>query len=126
MPRTRTLVVGAAATVLAAGLALAAPVAWLEVDEAAAPPISALADLPDGAQVTAIDRSCGSGGCWLVYSVLPRTGTSPQELADAVAPQGEVCSVRSVVDLRRVCTWTDEVGLTEVRFGVRYDRHLDL
>lgn len=126
MSRTRTLVVGASVITLLAGLLLAAPVVWLELDSPLEPHVSALADLPDGAQVAAIDKSCGSGGCWLEVSVVPEAGTSSQELADEVAPGGEVCGVRSIVDLRRVCTWTAEVGLTDVRFGVRYDRYLDL
>lgn len=106
-------------------LVLAAPVVWLELDSPPEPPVSALADLPDDALVTAIDKGCGSGGCWLEVSVDPGHGT-PQELADEVAPGGTVCGFRSVVDLRRVCTWTSEVGLTDVRFSVMYDRYLDL
>lgn len=68
-------------------LVLAAPVVWLELDSPPEPPVSALADLPDDALVTAIDKGCGSGGCWLEVS---------------------------------------EVGPTDVRFSVMYDRYLDL
>ena len=85
-PRPRVVVVGAAAVALLAGLFLAVPVAWLELDGPPAPPVAAIADLPEGAQVTAIDRACGSGGCWLEVSVLAAAGTTGQELSNEVTP----------------------------------------
>ncbi len=124
MPRTRT-VVALACLVAAAGAALAAPVLWLELDEAAVPPASALHGLPDGAAVTGEDQGCGSGGCWLEVTVDAPDGASGADLADAVAPDGEVCGVRSVVDLRRVCTWVVDAGASTTTFGVGYQRFLD-
>jgi hypothetical protein len=38
-------------------------------------------DLPVGSSVTASETSCGSGGCWTVFTVRPPDGTSPTELA---------------------------------------------
>jgi len=124
MPRTRT-VVALTCLVAVAGAALTAPVLWLELDEAAVPPASALHGLPDDATVTGEDQGCGSGGCWLELTVDAPDGTSGTELAGAVAPGAEVCGVRSVVDLRRVCTWVLDADASTTTFGVSYRRFLD-
>jgi hypothetical protein len=36
--------------------------------------------LPAGSAVTASETSCGSGGCWTVFTVRPPDGTTPAEL----------------------------------------------
>ncbi|WP_020013829.1 hypothetical protein [Promicromonospora sukumoe] len=129
MLRTRTVVTLVIAGLALVGAVLAAPPLWLALDESAVPPVSTFPDLPDGARVTSVDIGCGSGGCWQELTVLAPAGTTGAALAAEVAPEGEECPVRSLIDLRRVCTGVvatgtlDEPDATDaVRFYVQYDR----
>lgn len=122
--RRRTAVLLAALAAAAAAVALAVPVLWLEVDESAVPPATAVRPLPDGAQVTSTGKGCGSGGCWLELDVEAPAGMSGDELATAVVPEGDACSVRSAVDLRRVCTGVVRTAPASATFSVQYQRLL--
>jgi hypothetical protein len=101
---------------------LAAPVLWQAVDGYAIPPSSSLPTLPDGARVVSEERGCGSGGCWLELTVDAPAGMSGEDLASEVVPDARVCAVRSVLDLRRVCTWVMEVEAGSAQFNMQYDR----
>ena len=101
---------------------LVAPVLWLGIAEDAMPPPSSLPALPDGARVVAEDKGCGSGGCWLELTVDAPAGMSGEDLASEVVPDARVCAVRSVLDLRRVCTWVMEVEAGSAQFNMQYDR----
>lgn len=48
--------------------------------------------LPDGATIVGESRDCGSGGCWVTFSVRPPPGQSPAELAQELGatPQLEI------------------------------------
>lgn len=120
--RRRTAVLSAALVAAGAAVALVLPVLWLEVDESAVPPATAVRPLPDGARVTATGKGCGSGGCWLELDVEAPAGMSGDELATAVAPGGAACAVRSVVDLRRVCTGVVDTAAGSATFSVQYQR----
>ena len=55
------------------------------------PAVSAI-PLPEGSTVVDRREECGSGGCWILVSVLPPTGTTPMELADGLGatPQARI------------------------------------
>ncbi len=101
MLRTGTVVRGVVVIAVVVAVFLTAPVLGLAIDEAAVPPSSSLPTLPDGARVVAEDKGCGSGGCWLELTVDAPAGMSGEDLASEVVPDGRVCAVRSVLDLRR-------------------------
>ncbi len=129
MLRTRNVVKLVIAGLVLVGAVLAAPPLRLALDESAVPPASTFPDLPDGARVTSVDMGCGSGGCWQELTVLAPAGMTGAALADEVAPEGGDCPVRSLIDLRRVCTGVvatgtlDEPDATDiVRLYVQYDR----
>jgi hypothetical protein len=74
------------AILIAIGVVLVIPyLIWcarlgLGATEGDVPSASSLA-LPKGS-ATSTDMSCGSGGCWSIFTVLPGAGSSPSELRD--------------------------------------------
>lgn len=106
--------------VLVAAAVAVGPNLWLEVDEAATPPVSA-ARLPGGVHVVGQERQCGSGGCWWQLTLVP----SDPAQTHTVAHPGERCAARSWIDRRTVCTG---VQLLDGRLTayVRYQRLSDL
>ncbi len=114
------MAVGVTATVAACVLLavwLVVPVLWVNLDEAAIPPASAI---PEGVTVVTDGRGCGSGGCWRDLRLRPDEGQSADELA-ALGLERERCTALSWLDRRRVCTGGDVVG-DEVRLYQQYDR----
>lgn len=122
MVRTRSVVKAVVALVALAAVGLALLPLSLAFDEDAMPPASALPALPDGARVTATDKACGSGGCWLELTVSAPAGMSGAELAAETLPDGETSAFRSVLDLRRVRTGVMDTEAGSARFSVQYDR----
>lgn len=129
MLRTRTVVRLVIVGLVLAGAVLAAPPLWLALDESAVPPSSAFPDLPGGARVASVDIGCGSGGCWQELTVLAPAGMTGAALADEMASENRECAVRSLIDLRRVCTGVVATGTLDepdavdaVRLYVQYDR----
>jgi hypothetical protein len=80
--RQRTVI----AVSTAIGLLLVIPYliwcAWLSLGatEGDVPSVSSLA-LPAGSAIST-DMSCGSGGCWSIFTVTPGAGSSPGELTN--------------------------------------------
>ena len=102
------------------GLVLAAPVLWLQIDEAGVPPLSD-ARLPDGVTVRHEEIRCGSGGCWRELSLDGLPGDSSEERAASIGHPHETCRARSLIDRRRVCSFVTVVG-QRIRLHLRYDR----
>ncbi|WP_209559509.1 hypothetical protein [Frigoribacterium sp. PvP032] len=74
-----TIVAGV--VVLVVGLFLVRLVLQLAFATEGDVPDASSMDLPAGSSVTASETSCGSGGCWTMFTVLPPDGTTPAELA---------------------------------------------
>lgn len=53
------------------------------------PAVSSL-PLPEGSEVVARSEECASGGCWILVSVLPPEGTTPEELAREIGATPQV------------------------------------
>jgi hypothetical protein len=122
--RLKALLLPISLIALCGAVALSIPVLWLELDEAAIPPRSSVGPLPEGAQASAPDKGCGSGGCWIEVTVTAPAGLSGAELAAEVLPDGPSCAFRSVVDLRRVCTEIESVDADSATFSAMYWRLL--
>ena len=116
-----------AVVVLLTGLvvaALAAPVLWLTIDEAAVPPASEAPALPEGVTAESKGVSCASGGCWREWTLSRPPSPSGRRLAERLDLSEESCVPPGLLDRRRVCTWVNVVG-GEVHLYVQYDRPLD-
>lgn len=105
-----------AVAVLVAASVAVGPSLWLEVDEAATPPVSA-ARLPGGVHVVGQERQCGSGGCWWQLTLVPSDPAQTQ----TVAHPGERCAARGWIDRRTVCTGVQVHGDVVTAY-VRYQR----
>jgi hypothetical protein len=102
--KTRKLLI--AAVLGAGGLALAAWVvnlAFISLDESAAPPATSLPAVPSGADVIGTEKLCASGGCWQEATVAPSDGESPDELAARMGLTAEKCSPGNIIDPRSIC-----------------------
>jgi hypothetical protein len=117
----RTLLLALTGIAVLVGMVLVAPAVSLALDEAAAPPSSAVPPLPSGVAVVRDDLRCGSGGCFHELRLTGPPEESPAELAASVGPPGETCRARSLLDRRRVCTGVDVLG-NRVVLHVRYAR----
>ena len=106
-------------------VALVAPVWWLEVDESAVPPSADVPSLPVGVTIEHEEVACGSGGCWRALMLRGPEHQSPAELAASVGLPRETCRVRSLLDLRKVCSGVGVVGERVVLY-VQFHRPLGL
>jgi hypothetical protein len=70
-------------------------------------------DLPVGSSVTASETSCGSGGCWTVFTVRPPDGTTPTELARQIEDEHGDGIPGDLLDPRTIFVST-EVGTSDV------------
>ena len=107
------------------GLALAAPVVALEVDESAVPPSRAAPDLPPGVTVAGEEVQCGSGGCWRDLRLHGPADRTPAELLADVGLADWTCGAVGLLDRRTVCSQAHLRG-EDVVLVVVWDRHLDL
>ena len=76
------------------------------------PDVSSM-DLPVGSSVTASETSCGSGGCWTVFTVRPPDGTTPAELARQIEDEHGDAIPGDLLDPRTILVST-EVGASDV------------
>jgi hypothetical protein len=70
-------------------------------------------DLPAGSSVTASETSCGSGGCWAVFTVRPPDGTTPTELTRRIEDEHGDGIPGDLLDPRTIFVST-EVGGSDV------------
>ncbi|WP_456599887.1 hypothetical protein [Blastococcus sp. SYSU DS0616] len=121
----RSLRVWSAVLAVATALVLAAPTLRLAFDEGAVPPSSDTPALPTGVTVAREEVACGSGGCWRELTLRGPRGQSAADLAASVGLPQEVCSARSLLDRRRVCTGIHVIG-ERVLLYVQFDRSWSL
>lgn len=98
---------------LSAVLPLAALYALVFTGETAEPPSAdEVRSLPAGLRVTAVEKQCGSGGCWREMTVQSPEGLAPGEVVAVLERSGvETCRPHGwVLDPRDVCVAVEQMG----------------
>ncbi|QHC58914.1 hypothetical protein [Rathayibacter sp. VKM Ac-2760] len=118
-PRERHVpVLGLTVTVLVAAILLLLgryALLFLGATEGDVPPAAAI-PLPAGSAVVGESAECASGGCWLVVSVRPPDGTTPEELERALGTDPQVRLLGDLWDPRTIRLGSDVRGpLLELR-----------
>jgi hypothetical protein len=90
----------------AGGIAMAVwllNLAYMSLDESAAPPTTSLSAVPTGAESVRTEKICASAGCWQEATIVSSDGESPDELAARMGLTTETCSPGNIVDPRSIC-----------------------
>lgn len=109
------------------GMAIIAPVLFIELDDGyTIPHVSDAPVLPDGVTVIDDQRHCGSGGCWQELTLRGPQHQSHSTLAASLnIPQDAWnCEARSPIDRRQLCT-SARTGPDGVKIFMHYQRWLD-
>lgn len=82
-------------------------------------PTASAVPLPADAEILRENRDCASGGCWVVFTVLPPPGQSPTELAEEMRATPQLEMPGTFLDPRTIWIWA-EPGNSELTLRADY------